>query len=83
MACPWDRPLNLLQEMFSCDFMKSNGLSSAQKNLNRFFTEDLLMTFFFLFESAERLSKIRDYINICHPSMSFSFEKKKMESCHY
>ena len=45
MAWPWDRPLHLLQQMFSCHFMNSNGLDSVQSNLNEFFTEDMLMAF--------------------------------------
>ena len=27
------------------------------------------------FESAEHLSKFRNYFNTCHPNMSFSFEQ--------
>ena len=32
---------------------------------------------FVLFESAEHLSKFRDYFNTCHPNTSFSFEQEK------
>ena len=31
---------------------------------------------FVLFESAENLSKLHAYVNICHPNMSFSFEQE-------
>ena len=33
---------------------------------------------FVLFESAEHISKFCNYFNTCHPSMSFSFEQKKI-----
>ena len=32
---------------------------------------------FVLFKSAEHLSKFRDYFNMCHQNMSFSFEEEK------
>ena len=32
---------------------------------------------FILIESAEHLSKFRDYFNTCNPDMSFSFEQEK------
>ena len=38
---------------------------------------------FVLFESAEHLSKFRDYFNTRHPNMFFPLNKKKMESCHF
>ena len=52
MVWPKDRLLDLLWQMFSCYFMKSNGLNSAQRNLNQFFKEHMLITFLF---SSNRL----------------------------
>ena len=49
MAWPQDHLLDLLWQMFSCHFMKSNGFNSTQSNLNQFFTEDMLMIFLLLF----------------------------------
>ena len=76
MAWLWDRLFDLLWKIFSYHFVKLNGLNSAQRNLNQFVTEDML-TFFILIESAEHLSKFRDYCNTCNPDMSFSFEQEK------
>ena len=52
MVWPKDRLLDLLWQMFSCHFMKSNGLNSAERNLNQFFKENMLMRFLF---SSNRL----------------------------
>ena len=52
MVWPKDRLLDLLWQMFSCHFMKSNGLNSAERNLNQFFKENILMRFLF---SSNRL----------------------------
>ena len=32
---------------------------------------------FILYDTAEHLSKFRDYFNTCHPNISFSFEQEK------
>ena len=61
MAWPWHRLLDLLWQMFSCHFMKSNGLNSVLRNLNQFFTEDMLMTFLF---SSNRLNSSRNFVII-------------------
>ena len=52
--------------------MKSNGLNSAQNDLNNLFTENVFMIFFVL---AEHLSRFRDVFNTCCPNMSFFFEQ--------
>ena len=52
MVWPKDRLLDLLWQMFSCHFMKSNGLNSAERDLNQFFKENILMRFLF---SSNRL----------------------------
>ena len=77
MAWPCDRLLDLLRQMSSCHFMKSNGLNSVLRNLNQFFYRRYVDDIFVLFESAEQLSKFRDYFNARHPNMSFSFEQEK------
>ena len=61
MTWPWDGLLDLLSQMLSCHFIKSKDLNSAQRSLNQFFTEDMLITF--LISS--------------HPNMFFSFEQEK------
>ena len=61
MTWPWDHLLDLLSQMLSCHFIKSKDLNSAQRSLNQFFTEDMLITF--LISS--------------HPNMFFSFEQEK------
>ena len=82
MAWPWDRLLDLLWQMFSCHFMKSNDQNSAQRNLNQFFTEDMLMTFLF---SSNRLNTSRNFvitlILVIQTCLS-PLNRRKMESCH-
>ena len=83
MAWPWDRLLDLLWQMFSCDFMKSNGLNSVLRNLNQFLTEDMLMTFLF---SSNRLNTSRNFVIILIlviQTCLFPLNKKKMESYHF
>ena len=77
MSWPWDRLLDLLSQMFPWHFMKWNGLNSAQRNLNEFFTEDMLMTFFF---STNRLNTSRNIAIILIFAIQtclFPFNKKK------
>ena len=69
--------LDVLWQMFSCHFMKSDGWNSAQRNLNQFFLWRYDDDIFVLVESAEHFSKFFDYFNTCHPNMSFSFEQEK------
>ena len=78
-----DRLLDLLWQMFSCHFMKSNGLNSVLRNLNQLFTEDMLMTFLF---SSNRLNTSRNFVVILIlviQTCLFPLNKKKMESCHF
>ena len=75
--------LDLLWQIFSCHFMKSNSLSSVQKNLNQFFTEDMLMTVLF---SLNRLNTSRNFVIILLlviQTCLFPFNKKKKEICHF
>ena len=83
MAWPWDHFLDLLWQMFSCHFMKSNGLNSVLRNLKQFFYRRYVDGIFVLFESAEHLSKFLDYFNTCHPNMSFSYEQEKNEKLSF
>ena len=43
----WDRPWDLLWQMFSYRFVKLNSLNSVLTNSNQFFTEDMLIIFLF------------------------------------
>ena len=76
-------PLGPTMANFLCHFMSSNGLNSVLKNLNQFFTEDMLMTFLF---SSNRLSTSRNFVIILILVVQiclFPLSKKKMESCHF
>ena len=67
MAWPWDRLSDQLWKMFSCVFtmkflrVKYHGLNSAQKNLNQFFTDDMLITFLF---SLNQLKTSQNFVII-------------------
>ena len=61
MAWPWDCLLDLPWQMLSCLFMKSNGLNSSLRNLNQFFTKDMLMTFLFC---LNRLNTSQNFVII-------------------
>ena len=57
--------------------MKSNALNIGQRNLNQFFTEDILMTFLF---SLNRLNTSRNFVSILIlviQTCLFSLNKKK------
>ena len=77
IAWPWDCVSDLLWQIFSCHFMRSNGENSAQRNLNQFFTEDMLMIFSF---SSNRLNTSRNFVTVI---ISFSFEQEKNEKLSF
>ena len=54
-------------------FLSFNEIRWLEQCPSRRYIDDI----FVLFESAEHLSKFRNYFNTCHPNMSFSFEQKK------
>ena len=58
-------------------------LEQCPKEFKPVFYRRYVDDIFVLFESAEHLSKFCDYFNSRHPNMYFSFEQKKMESCHF
>ena len=79
----WRHLLHLFWQMLFCHFIKSNGLNSARRNLNQFFTEDMLKTFLL---SLNQLSTSRHFaiililaIHTCLLPLS----KKRMKSCHF
>ena len=37
--------------------------------------------FLFLFESKTQVESFKNFMNICHPKMKFTFEKKKQNNC--
>ena len=65
-------------------FYEVKWLEQCPKEFKPAFYRRYVDDIFVLFESAEHLSKFRDYFNTRHPNMSFSFEQeKKKESCHF
>ena len=64
-------------------FYEIKWLEQCSKEFKPVFYRRYVDDIFVLFESAEHLSKFRNYFNTCHPNTSFSFEQKKMESCHF
>ena len=58
-------------------FYKVKWLEQCPKEFKPIFYRRYVDDIFVLFESAEHLSKFRDYFNTCHPNMSFSFDQAK------
>ena len=58
-------------------FYEVKWLEQCPKEFEPVFHRRYVDDIFILFESAEHLSKFRDYFNTHHPNMSFSFEQEK------
>ena len=58
-------------------FYEVKWLEQCPKELKPVFCRRYVDGIFVLFESAEHLSKFRNYFNTRHPNMSFSFEQEK------
>ena len=58
-------------------FYEIKCLEQCPKEFKPVFYRGYVDDIFVLFESAEHLSKFRNYFNTCHPNMSFSFEQEK------
>ena len=58
-------------------FYEVKWLEQSPKEFKPAFYRKYVDDIFVLFESAEHLSKFRDYFNTRHPNMSFSFEQEK------
>ena len=58
-------------------FYEIKWLEHSPKEFKPVFYRRYVDDIFVLFESAEHLSKFRNYFNTCHPNMSFSFEQEK------
>ena len=58
-------------------FYEVKWLEQCPKEFKPVFYRRYVDDIFVLFESAENLSKFRDYFNTRHPDMSFSFEQEK------
>ena len=58
-------------------FYEVKWLEQCPKEFKPAFYRRYVDDIFVLFESAEHLSKYRDYFNTRHPNMSFSFEQEK------
>ena len=58
-------------------FYEIKWLEQCPKEFKPVFYRRYVDDIFVLFESAEHLSKFRNYFNTCHPNMSFSFEQEK------
>ena len=56
-------------------FYEIKWLEQCPKEFKPVFYRRYVDDIFVLFESAEHLSKFRNYFNTCHPNMSFSFEQ--------
>ena len=70
-------PLGPNMANFFLSFYEINWLELCPKEFKPVFYRRYVDDIFVLFESAEHLSKFRNYFNTCHPSMSFSFEQEK------
>ena len=58
-------------------FYEVKWLEQCPKEFKQVFYRRYVDDIFVLFESAEHLSKFRDYFNTCHLSTSSSFEQEK------
>ena len=58
-------------------FYEIKSLEQCPKEFKPVFDRRYVDDIFVLFESAEHLSKFRNYFNTCHPNMFFSFEQEK------
>ena len=58
-------------------FYEVKWLEQCPKEFKPVFYRSYVDEIFVLFESAEHLSKFRDYFNTCYPNMTFSFEQEK------
>ena len=76
-------PLGLAMANVFLSFYEVKWLEQYPKEFKPVFYRRYVDDIFVLLESAEHLSKFRDYFNTCHPNISFSLNKKKTESCHF
>ena len=58
-------------------FYENKWLKQSPKEFKPVFYRRYVDVIFVLFESAEHLSKFRNYFNTCHPNMSFSIVQEK------
>ena len=72
-----ESPLGLTMENVFLSFYEVKRFEQCPKEFKPVFDRRSVDDIFVLFESAEHLSKFRDYFNTCHPNMSFSFEQEK------
>ena len=70
-------PLGLTMANVFLSFYEIKWLEQCPKEFKPVFYRRYVDDIFVLFESAEHLSKFRNYFNTCHPNMSFSFEQEK------
>ena len=70
-------PLGPTMANIFLSFYEIKWLEQCPKEFKPVFYRRYVDDIFVLFESAEHLSKFRNYFNTCHPNMSFSFEQEK------
>ena len=70
-------PLGSTMANVFLSFYEVKWLEQCPKEFKPVFYRRYVDDIFVLFESAEHLSKFRDYFNTRHPNMSFSFEQEK------
>ena len=70
-------PLGPTMANVSLSFYEVIWLEQCPEEFKPVFYRRYVDDIFVLFESAEHLSKFRDYFNTRHPNMSFSFEQEK------
>ena len=73
----WDCLLDVPWQMFSCHFMNSNGFSSVLRNLNQFFTEDMLMKFLFSSNQLKTSQKFVIILILVIQTSPFALQKEK------
>ena len=57
---------------------EKNWLEQCPQEIKPLFYRRYVDNIFVLFESQDKLIKFRDYINSCHPNMSFSHEVERV-----
>ena len=70
-------PLRPTMANIFLSFYEVKWLEQCPKEFKPIFYRRYVDDIFVLFDSAEHLSKFRDYFNTRHPNMSFSFEQEK------
>ena len=70
-------PLGPTMANIFLSFYEIKWLEQCPKVFKPVFYRRYFDDIFVLFESAEHLSKFRNYFNTCHANMSFSFEQEK------